>query len=228
MCGRYANHVGAMHGWVDVLGNWVEQPQLDLPLSYNVAPTQQVPVITPTGITAMRWGLVPPWFEGHQPEFSTFNARLVSIDEKPSFRYAWQAQQRCLLPAKGYYEWREENGIKQAYFVCRNDDTPVMFAGVFESGNQRHGPSCTVLTRPAEGALAPLHHAMPVMLNPEHSRIWYGGDISDAERVAWRDYQNHEYRFYPVSSRVNSVCNDGPDLIAPCTLTSPKQEGFNF
>lgn len=228
MCGRYANHVGAMHGWVDVLGNWVDHPQLDLPLSFNVAPTQAVPVVTASGIAAMRWGLIPPWFDGDQPQFSTFNARLVSIDEKPSFRHAWQAQQRCLLPAKGYYEWRDENGVKQAYFVCRHDAQPLMFAGVYEPGNHRHGPSCTVLTRPAEGVLAPLHHAMPVMLNPEHGQAWFSTDVNAAENVAWRAYEDGEYRYYPVSNRVNSVRNDGPDLIERFEEKPPQQDGFDF
>lgn len=226
MCGRYANHVGAMHGWTDILTDWPSDAQL----GFNLAPTQMIPAFTAVGSAAMRWGLIPEWVDQANTSFSTFNARLSTVAEKPAFRHAWQTSQRCLIPALGYYEWRQENGQKQAYFVKRTDGQPTVFAGLYEPPRNKHIPwSCTVLTRPAEGILAELHHSMPVSLLPEHGRIWMSGSSDIALQSAWRDFAD-EFSFYPVSHLVNSTANQGPDLIKPVEndKKSNIQQGFDF
>jgi putative SOS response-associated peptidase YedK len=177
MCGRYANHVGAMHGWTDILSEWPTDAQL----GFNLAPTQMIPAFTAVGSAAMRWGLIPDWVGQATTSFSTFNARLATVAEKPAFKHAWQTAQRCLIPALGYYEWRQQHGKKQAYFVRRSDGHPTIFAGLYEPARNQDIPwSCTILTRPAEDVLAELHHSMPVSLLPEHGQTWLSGGISPA------------------------------------------------
>lgn len=223
MCGRYANHVGAMHDWTDILTDWPNDAQL----GFNIAPTQMIPAFLANGGQAMRWGLIPTWLDQPSAKYSTFNARLVTAAEKPTFRHAWESGQRCLIPALGYYEWRMEDGRKQAYFVSRLDEQPLVFAGLYEPARENVTASCTVLTRPAEGQLEPLHHAMPVMLNPEHATTWFEGNKEEAEQIAWREY-GEEFRYYPVSNEVNRVANQGPQLIEPQLQIREPQQGFNF
>lgn len=223
MCGRYANHVGAMHDWTDILTDWPNDAQL----GFNIAPTQMIPAFVESGGQAMRWGLIPNWLDEPSSKFSTFNARLATAAEKPTFRHAWESGQRCLIPALGYYEWRTEEGRKQAYFVSRNDQTPLVFAGLCEPSRGNVTASCTVLTRPAEGQLEQLHHAMPVILKPEHAEVWFQGSTQEAEQVAWREY-GEEFKYYPVSNEVNRVANQGSQLITPQVQIREPQQGFDF
>lgn len=223
MCGRYANHVGAMHGWADILGDWPAQAEL----GFNIAPTQLAPIITPHGCEVYRWGLLPSWVKTERTSYSTFNARLATLAQKPAFRHAWETQQRCIIPALGYYEWRMENGFKQAYFVSRKDGNPILFGGLYETSSARLPGSFTIITRPAEGPLQPLHHAMPLMFNEAQAGEWFAENTDRAERLAWHTYAD-DYRYFAVSSDVNKVANQGRKLIEPTEPESQKQQGFGF
>lgn len=108
MCGRFHNHIKAVHGWVDVLQNWPS----DAMLGYNVSPTQLVPIVTGSCVLAARWGLVPSWEKAFTTRYPTHNARLETAKDKPSFRSAWKRSQTCLVPVAGFYEWRKEGSIK--------------------------------------------------------------------------------------------------------------------
>ena len=223
MCGRYANHVGAMHGWTDILSDW----PCGVQLGFNIAPTLLIPSFTVNGGEAMRWGLLPSWVQQVNSSYSTFNARLKTVAEKPAFRHAWKTRQRCMIPALGYYEWCNTEGGKQPYFVRRRDGSPIVFAGLYEPAHRSFPSSCTVLTRPSEGALEPLYHAMPVMINPQHAERWMYGDYQDALDVAWRTYED-EYEYYPVSTEVNKVANQGEHLMEPIKSKKQAQQGFDF
>ena len=210
MCGRYSNHVRAMHDWAVLLGDW---PQ-DVPLSHNVAPTQTIPVFTAAGGQGMRWGLIPPWSAEVSSKYATFNARGESVADKPSFKHAWFKDQRCLIPALGYYEWRTESGAKQPYFV-HLQDSPMVFAGLFEPARSESIPaSCTVLTMPSRGILEPLHSRMPVILPLDRARDWFAGSPAQADGILHQDH-GLALQFYPVSKRVNNVRNDDEELIQP-------------
>ncbi|GAA0856658.1 SOS response-associated peptidase [Aliiglaciecola litoralis] len=223
MCGRFANHIGAMHGWSDILGDWPAQAEL----GFNIAPSQLAPIITSGGTQVYRWGLLPSWVKTAQTTFSTFNARLATLAEKPTFKHAWEHQQRCIVPALGYYEWRQENGFKQAYFVCRKDGSPILFGGLYETPNAGLPGSFTIITRPAEGPLEPLHHAMPLMFDKAQAKHWFANNTQQVEQLAWYTYDD-DYRYYPVSSKVNSVANQGAKLVEPTEPESQQQQGFGF
>ena len=113
MCGRYSNHVKAMLDWAELLGDWPDE----VVQSDNVSPTQSIAVFTHEGGAAMRWGMVPNWSREVTSKYATFNARIESVADKPTFKHAWKNAQRCIVPALGYYEWRTEAGSKQPYFI---------------------------------------------------------------------------------------------------------------
>ena len=77
--------------------------------SFNVAPTQQVPVVRIAdgereGVT-LRWGLVPFFAKGILPKYSTINATIEKLSDGPCWRGPWKRGERCILPATGFYEW---------------------------------------------------------------------------------------------------------------------------
>ena len=211
MCGRYANHVGAMGSWEQILGDWPGQ----LATGYNLSPTQTVPVFITEQTLGMRWGLVPEWSKEPNSRFATFNARAETIASKPSFRNAWKHSRRCLIPALGYYEWKTEAGKKQPYFVRSTKSEPLVFAGIWEHW-QRGGEqldSCAIITRPAAPGLASLHQRMPVMLLPKMAGEWLSGlFIDEAQLTEMNTYSEVEY--YPVSEMVNNGRNQGADLVS--------------
>ena len=79
------------------------------PPSWNVAPTQDVPIIAERlddgaidrRLLITRWGLVPSWAKDLKNGSRLINARSESILEKPSFRKA-AVKRRALIPAEGY------------------------------------------------------------------------------------------------------------------------------
>ena len=220
MCGRYANHVEKLRGWTDILGDW----PAEFWTGFNVAPTQQAPVVTIDGVEVMRWGIIPSWAKDESAgKYATFNARIESVKSKPSFRGAWKQSQTCLVPALGYYEWKTIADVKQPYFIrSMRQDELLVFAGLWDRWNDEG--SFTVITQPASGDLADLHDRMPVFLNHEQAGNW----LSAADERLFEDQSMVEgMEYFPVNRRVNNVRNEGPELLLKDELP-PTQAGFDF
>lgn len=208
MCGRFANHLADMERWGEVLQDWpCEGPQ-----GFNLAPTMAVPLLTQQGCRVANWGLVPAWSKESKSSFATFNARLETVAEKPTFRGAWRAKRTCMVPMRGYYEWLVVEGEKQPYFVTHTNQ-PLWVAGLWEQREQ--ATSFTILTKPACERLAPLHSRQPCLLLPEHVSRWLAGELSlvggEADTAEW--YAGLDY--FAVSPEVNRVRSEGKQLIAP-------------
>ena len=120
MCGRFSLTVGleevAQHFMVEKVESVEERPR------YNIAPTQKVPVIVSEAgkrqLVTMRWGLTPYWAKDTSFSSRMINARGETVAQKPAFRKPFQ-QHRCLVPADGYYEWKNEEGRKQPYRIVK-------------------------------------------------------------------------------------------------------------
>lgn len=205
MCGRFFTHIQAMHDWAELLETW---PGDEYTPSYNVAPTNIVPIITAQGLSYSRWGLIPSWSKAFPNKFATFNARIETAAEKPSFRSPWRQRQSCIVVCGGYYEWQNTESGKQAY-VVRNQRNPIVMAGLWETW-QNHS-SFTILTEAAQGHMQSLHPRIPLILNPEQAKAWLAGDF-EHDFNEWR-----ELTFYKVSKEVGNVRNDYASLIEPQT-----------
>lgn len=84
----------------------------------------------------MTWGLIPSFTGVHVKKldfFKMFNARLETIDEKPSFQSIAKTN-RCVVFLNGYFEWKlcSDTGRKQPYYVARRDSHPLCLAAVFD------------------------------------------------------------------------------------------------
>jgi putative SOS response-associated peptidase YedK len=234
MCGRYA----ASRSTDDLAVEFEAVPaegQAPLPADYNVAPTKDVHVVRhkkerdaegrPTGgghreLRAVRWGLVPSWAKDVSVGNRLLNARVESLTDKPAFRRA-AASRRCLVPADGWYEWakRLDSPTKQPYFITPQDGSVVAFAGLYEvwgRGEERLY-TCTVVTAPAVGALAEIHDRMPLVLPRDRWAAWLDPARDDVGDLAGPTPPElvEALELRPVSTRVNTVANNGPELLVP-------------
>ena len=224
MCGRYELHT---HPAALALLFGLPHPPAINP-RYNIAPTQDVPVIrrTRAGVRVLalvRWGLVPRWAKDPSIGVRMINARSETLADKPAFRMALR-HHRCLVPADGFYEWMPRaSGGKQPMHVGMQDGAPFAMAGLTERWLSPEGEvldTCTIVTTQANALLAPVHDRMPVIIAPEHYARWLeaaGDDVADL----FAPYPAQAMAFHPVSTRVNAVRNDDAALIEEVATTTP-------
>jgi putative SOS response-associated peptidase YedK len=183
-------------------------------------------------LRVLRWGLVPFWAKDPAIGNRMINARMETVHEKPAFRHAF-AKRRCLLPADGYYEWyateqRTKSGkpVKQPFFIRPRDGSVMAMAGLYEiwrdptrddDDPQRFRWTCTVLTTSAEDDLGHIHDRMPLLVEPEKYAAWLDPSLTDPDRLRGLLVPAAPGRLeaYPVSTAVNSVRNNGPELLDP-------------
>jgi putative SOS response-associated peptidase YedK len=217
MCGRYTLSTPA--------GRLAEEFQLDstveIPPSYNVAPTQQVAAVIEDEegrrLEMLRWGLVPSWADDPDIGARMINARSETAPEKPSFRRAFRGR-RCLIAADGFYEWKREDGGKQPYYFRMQDGRPFAFAGLWESWDKGGGEllTCAILTTRPNSVAAEIHDRMPVILPHDAYNAWLDPD-ADKEELGelMIPYPGNDLETYPVSRFVNSPRNNDERCIEP-------------
>ena len=145
------------------------------------------------------------------------NARSETVAEKPSFRKAFK-QQRCVVLADGYYEWKREGKAKQPYYIRFKDQRMFCFAGLWErceKGNDGLLETCAMLTIGPNAIMEPIHHRMPVILHPRDYDTWLDPSLQDPTLLSslLHPYPSEEMEAYPVSTLVNNPKNDQPQCI---------------
>ena len=232
MCGRFA--LSAM--LTDIAEEFSTQalPDRTLPVDWNIKPTQDIYIIKNKEINIASWGLIAPWSKNSQDalrsQSQTINARSESVHEKPTFRSAFRTH-RCLVPASGYYEWATELGrykTKQPVFISRDDNKLLAFAGIYDRWISPEGEikdSVAIITRDAVGDLARVHNRMPLFLPRDRWSIWMDSNLTDVEQV--RALMNipkpdDHLRYWPVKPLVNSIRNNGAELVEPIDLGEPE------
>jgi putative SOS response-associated peptidase YedK len=198
---------------------------------YNIAPTQEAPVIRPRGRTSdaerelaeLRWGLVPFWSKGPGTGPLMINARSETVATMLAFRDAFRSR-RCLVPADGFYEWKRPaartKAPKQAFRIRPRDNGPIAFAGIWESWRMPEGgvlESFAILTMESRGMIRDIHERMPVMLAADDFELWLDVAAPDSASVLERlRLQPVESLVAdPVSSYVNTVRHDDPHCFDP-------------
>lgn len=218
MCGRYA--VTTVPEAMRALFRYLNQP--NFPARYNIAPTQPVPIVRifegQREFALARWGLIPSWVKDPRGFSLLFNARGESAAEKPAFRNAMK-RRRCLFPADGFYEWKQDGKTKQPYFVRLKGGGPMAFAGLWESWMGPNGEeveTAAIVTTAASRSIAHIHDRMPVIVPPEAFDFWLDPNV-DAEMAAAviAPAPDGLLESYPVSNAVNRTANDTPDLLEP-------------
>jgi putative SOS response-associated peptidase YedK len=208
--------------------------------NYNVAPTSTIATVVsrhtdpddePTRrVRLMRWGLVPPWVKAGAdgaPETKgpmLINARADKVTTSPAFRSSAKSK-RCLIPMDGYYEWRANpdtdtgKSRKTPFFMYREDGEPLFMAGLWSVWKPARDSSpllsCTIITTDAPGELAQIHDRMPLMLRERDWDRWLDPDAPIDDELLSNAPDVHDIRMREVSTLVNSVRNNGPELLEP-------------
>jgi putative SOS response-associated peptidase YedK len=232
MCGRYAfftplEAVTRLFGVNAVRAGGLEP-------RYNIAPTQEVPMVRVTPLPGeeipgeharelalARWGLVPFWAKDPSIGNRMINARSETVAHKPAFRAAF-GKRRCLLPADGFFEWQRTACGKQPWYIRAAGGAPLALAGLWERWDPPAGGaplvSCTILTTRANEFMRPLHDRMPVLLDSSARELWLDAAATPA---ALQDVllpaPEMTLEAWPVSREVNSPAHEGPSLISPVT-----------
>ena len=239
MCGRYARGKDK----AALVEEFAIQraPEEDLSPDFNVAPTKRVYLVVARkdpqdaqaqpqrSLEVARWGLVPSWAKDPSIGSRLINARIETAASKPAFRKAFAAR-RCLIPADGFYEWYQSTQVgkggkpvKQPFFIHAPNGRSLALAGLFEFWRDRAADddqpwlvTVTILTTTSTDALGRIHDRMPLPIREGDWDRWL--DPSAAPEQVQQVLDSHvagELTAYPVSTAVNNVRNNGPDLMEP-------------
>jgi putative SOS response-associated peptidase YedK len=190
MCGRYALHanpeVVALQFGLDSVPEL--QPR------FNLAPATDILIIRNKKASFARWGL--------RGKFINLRAETVADKFPGPYRSG-----RCLVPASGFYEWKQEAGRKQPYYFFPRHEPLFGFAALWENH------TCTLITTDANATMRKIHGRMPVIVAKESYAAWLAGEEGLLEKVPQAEMLAH-----PVSMAVNQAANDSPALIEPVDL----------
>lgn len=262
MCGRYAASanpdelIEAFEIDVDasaepsrsVLVN-PQQPPVGEP-DYNMAPTKQAPVVLTRAPRAARegtepgeavrqlrhltWGLVPSWSRDVKAGVRMINARSETLLTSRAYASAARSR-RCLVPARGWYEWQASpvatdakgKPRKQPFFISDPEEPIIAFAGLYEFWRDRTVADSadpmawlatfTIITTDADPGLDRIHDRQPLVLEPADWSTWLDPALTDESDIADLLAFSRPGRFtaYPVSRAVSSNRSNGPHLIDP-------------
>ena len=187
---------------------------------YNLPPSVAIPAIRLVDgvrvLDLLRWGLVPPWSKERQPPYSTFNARIETIGEKPAYREAFR-RRRCLVPISGFYEWRQQGGRKSPYYIRAADGAPLACAGVWERWtDQETGEvllSCAIVTRPATGPMLAIHDRMPALVSGADFEAWLDPDFDHPLALEAMLQTEVDLSIHAVGPYVNNARHDGAECL---------------
>ncbi len=184
-----------------------------------------------------KWGLVPSWAKDPSIGSRMINARSETVDEKPSFKRAF-AKRRAVVPLDGFYEWYQgpDTGAgkppKQPFFITGH--TPdgggegLGVAGLYEFWKPKDADvpegeeaewlvTFTILTTAAEGEDGRLHDRAPWIVPLEHLDAWLDPAPQPRDDLFGLLLPATPGRLqaWPVSTAVNNVRNNGPELLRP-------------
>jgi putative SOS response-associated peptidase YedK len=214
MCGRFS--IAELKGIKERFQ--IEPPNLKP--NYNVAPSQDVPVILNKGsnhLALFRWGLIPYWAKDPSIGHKMINARAETVDEKPSFKTCLQ-RKRCLVVADGFYEWKKEGTTKRPHRITLKNQELFGFAGLWDTWKSPTGEivnSCSIITTTPNEVMEPIHNRMPVILPREVEQVWLDQSIIDSTflKSLLMRYSADLMIAYGVSTLVNSPKNNGPECL---------------
>ncbi len=246
MCGRYASS-RKPEDLIEEFEITEPRIKVPLEPDYNVAPTKEVYAVlerppsedktapADRQLRVLKWGLVPSWAKDPSIGNRMINARMETVAEKPAFRRAFSSR-RCLLPADGYFEWyptdektKAGKPKKQPFFIRPKDGGVLAMAGLYEiwrdptrdeDDPQAFRWTCTVLTTEAEDDVGHIHDRMPLMVTADRWAQWLDPTVKGKDNVLSLlvPAAPGTLEAFPVSTEVNNVRNNGPQLLEPLPI----------
>lgn len=221
MCGRFTLTVNNSE-------NELAFPRFNFPNTlqarYNIAPGQDIPVVTNTGTNKLehfRWGLIPSWARDPKVGVRMINARCETLSQKPSFSIAYK-KHRCLIISDGFYEWKQDptSKTKTPIYIRMKSEKPFAFAGLWAIwSKQNENPifSCSIITTNPNQLMKKFHNRMPVIIPKESYDRWLSPKNRRANELNHLlcPYPETEMIAYPVSTIVNNPKTNSPACIKP-------------
>jgi putative SOS response-associated peptidase YedK len=196
-----------------------------LPTSDAGRPPTSRPPTAHRVLGAFKWGLVPYWSKEPSTGARMINARSDSVATKPAYRAAFE-RRRCIIPADAFYEWqRRENSQgkpagKLPHAIARSDGHTMAFGGIWERWRPKDQPeaeplrTCAIVTTAANEVVSPIHDRMPLVLAEQDWSTWLdpATQLVEVEKLMV-PAPSEWFDVWPISSKVNQVANDSPDLL---------------
>jgi putative SOS response-associated peptidase YedK len=205
------------------------------PPRYNLAPTEDALVVRYNPgdggrhLDLLRWGLIPFGAadrkraakmintRGERLRFPSSDEELVNLVDEAFGR------RRCIIPAEGFYEWKELDAkTKQPFAIVPTDGRLFAFAGLWDRWRDPETKAIvrtfSILTGRPNEVVEPIHIRMPVILDEDNWAKWLGDEpATDTElkSIASQPFPAERMRAYPISARVNSVKFDDEAILAP-------------
>ena len=218
MCGRFAQL--PIEKPKRVLWPHLAEPLALLPARCSRAPGQTGGVLSKPKaeieLATLQWGLLPFWAKEPGLASHTINARLDTVDSKPSFRAAFKAR-HAVVPMAGYYEWQATAQGKQPYYFQPERGVDSLWAVAL--WEPRHAlqtdassGTFTIITQPAEGLPASIHNRMPILLEERDVDKWLS--LKPGPSLPFLLTRTlPALKVYPVAKRVNAARDDDAGLI---------------
>ena len=222
MCGRFSLHTPESQ--VREAFNLEHTEPLGLKVRYNITPSQQIPITRDTEtsreMVMAQWSLVPSWSKEPKTKYSTINARIETVAEKPTYRTPFK-RKRCLIVADGFYEWKVVNGNKIPHHIRMKNGGVFAFAGLWDhwEGESESLDSCVIITTPSNEVMQQIHERMPAIIAPAHYDWWLDARITDKQEIMQylASAPSNQLTTYPVSTWVNSPRNNDERCIQPAS-----------
>ena len=203
MCGRYVV-TNAVHKTREIVKSAIAVNDTD---DFNASPQQRLPVIKSytngKTIESLQWGLTHSWAKEKKIK-PLINARLETLKEKISFKNLIN-NNRCLVVADGYYEWKREKIGKQTYYFTRFDDKAMYFAGIYKYHQ------FIIITMQADPNAIDIHHRQPVIINEKDLNNYF--NLKKEGTSFLKSYKAPDLKFHPVSKDVNNPINNTKELV---------------
>ena len=203
MCGRYVV-TNAVHKTKEIVKSAIAVSDTD---NFNASPQQKLPVIKSytngKTIESLQWGLTPSWAKEREIK-PLINARLETLNKKISFKNLIK-NNRCLVVADGYYEWKREKISKQPYYFTRLDNQTIFFAGIYKDHQ------FIIITMQANSNVIDIHHRQPVIINEKDLNNYF--NLKKEGTSFLKSYKAPDLKFHPVSKDVNNPINNTKELI---------------
>jgi putative SOS response-associated peptidase YedK len=203
--------------------------------SWNVGPTRSIPALVQGEdhvrvLDSFRWGLVPHWAKTPKIGYKMINAKSETAATSSAYRSPLR-RQRCLIVVDGFYEWAVPDPAapkrKVPFYFRRADGAPITFAGLYETwwdksrskepDRDSYLQTCVIMTTAAGPDMEGIHDRMPVIVEAADRDRWLDPDVQDPEAVTGLLVPAGAGVLvrHPVRTEVNSVRNDGPQIILP-------------
>lgn len=217
MCGRYNFNADALF-----FKRFNIQKKLNYGPNFNITPGSSVPVVvrkSPNQAVFMKWGLIPYWAKDPNIGYRMINARVETIQVKPSFSRSLKLK-RCLVPANGFYEWKKTDQGSLPFYITFKNRPIFAFAGLYDSWENPEGKeiqSYTIITTNPNKVISPIHNRMPAILDEKDEDVWLDPQNQDSDKLVnlLQPNESEKMLAYPISKKVNNPSNNDKSLILP-------------